>query len=215
MFQSTHPRRVWQNIKASLSSLTSFNPHTHEGCDTNYVYKLSNWVVSIHTPTKGVTWCSIVTAGWLRCFNPHTHEGCDCTTDKEIFLKAGFNPHTHEGCDLTFWIMLLQLSSFNPHTHEGCDLTFWIMLLQLSSFNPHTHEGCDLAIIRLLTYISRFNPHTHEGCDQHHPATPPSTIVSIHTPTKGVTAYSANGWISRCKDNDFAKDGKIITHKLL
>ena len=33
LFQSTHPRRVWPSLTASHSRVTSFNPHTHEGCD--------------------------------------------------------------------------------------------------------------------------------------------------------------------------------------
>ena len=33
-----------------------FNPHTHEGCDLVGVIKLARFLVSIHTPTKGVTW---------------------------------------------------------------------------------------------------------------------------------------------------------------
>ena len=38
----------------------SFNPHTHEGCDfTRHINKSSEDWVSIHTPTKGVTFASI------------------------------------------------------------------------------------------------------------------------------------------------------------
>ena len=42
--------------------------------------------VSIHTPTKGVTfYCYQI--GWIRdSFNPHTHEGCDA---KE-YVKDGY-----------------------------------------------------------------------------------------------------------------------------
>lgn len=37
-----------------------------------------------------------------------------------------------------------------------------------------------------------FIPHTHEGCDVSEGGTAYQRGVSIHTPTKGVTAYSAN-----------------------
>ena len=33
----------------------SFNPHTHEGCDTEADKESKSVIVSIHTPTKGVT----------------------------------------------------------------------------------------------------------------------------------------------------------------
>ena len=55
LFQSTHPRRVWRQIRMSCRDS----------------------LVSIHTPTQGVTkWVHL----WLpvsNCFNPHTHAGCD------------------------------------------------------------------------------------------------------------------------------------------
>ena len=55
---------------------------------------------------------------------------------------------------------------FNPHTHEGCDWAFVIGGSECRSFNPHTHEGCDSYLFPLQLYV----------------------LVSIHTPTKGVTA---------------------------
>ena len=56
----------------------SFNPHTHEGCDTNTVNgSLIERIVSIHTPTKGVTNKTAIAIRDNLSFNPHTHEGCD------------------------------------------------------------------------------------------------------------------------------------------
>ena len=82
-----------------VSLFFCFNPHTHEGCDLNNE-RLRRWLgVSIHTPTKGVTFYTPL--GKLH--------------------KAGFNPHTHEGCDLAEVPSFRCLKSFNPHTHEGCD----------------------------------------------------------------------------------------------
>ena len=37
------------------SCSTCFNPHTHEGCDAYHQPHTYQWAVSIHTPTKGVT----------------------------------------------------------------------------------------------------------------------------------------------------------------
>lgn len=59
-------------------------------------------------------------------------------------------------------------------------------------FIPHTHEGCDWADARISDMVKEFqSTHTkdvplifmHDEDIVH---------VSIHTPTKGVTAYSAN-----------------------
>ena len=57
----------------------------------------------------------------------------------------------------------------------------------LLSFNPHTHEGCDYRTFNVRNCSLSFNPHTHEGCDFAAASEPCFAIVSIHTPTKGVT----------------------------
>ena len=55
-FQSTHPRRVWPRLcSRKAHRYRSFNPHTHEGCDGYVCPCIDDQFVSIHTPTKGVT----------------------------------------------------------------------------------------------------------------------------------------------------------------
>ena len=56
-FQSTHPRRVWLRTAIISNSMTGFNPHTHAGCDLSSTKLFSSLIVSIHTPTQGVTNC--------------------------------------------------------------------------------------------------------------------------------------------------------------
>ena len=41
-FQSTHPRRVWLPKLAIGISSSSFNPHTHAGCDSTKQYSIFN-----------------------------------------------------------------------------------------------------------------------------------------------------------------------------
>ena len=55
VFQSTHPRRVWLTRPTTNIRTSSFNPHTHEGCDSKSSISCLIFWVSIHTPTKGVT----------------------------------------------------------------------------------------------------------------------------------------------------------------
>ena len=43
-------------IVKGATTTKSFNPHTHEGCDYLYCERLAQGGVSIHTPTKGVTY---------------------------------------------------------------------------------------------------------------------------------------------------------------
>ena len=96
----TPTQGVTKYRKNSYLCPSSFNPHTHAGCDIGISGDIHFGYVSIHTPTQGVTiggWSSVIninvsihtpTQGvtlltslvckpFLLCFNPHTHAGCD------------------------------------------------------------------------------------------------------------------------------------------
>ena len=89
-------------------------------------------VVSIHTPTKGVTGIRLSHILSPECFNPHTHEGCDKILRTFASDKTSFNPHTHEGCDPKPSITRAYGFCFNPHTHEGCDKWRWQRIDRIS-----------------------------------------------------------------------------------
>jgi len=72
--------------------------------------------VSIHTPTKGVTYDDIRKYIGRLSFNPHTHEGCDKRRFRFIHTTKSFNPHTHEGCDLKIKLFMYHLFMFQS-TH--------------------------------------------------------------------------------------------------
>ena len=80
MFQSTHPRRVWHFFPFIAIYIKSFNPHTHEGCDLEGLYvPISQFRVSIHTPTKGVT----------KCLNEHVaNEEFQSTHPRRVWQTA-------------------------------------------------------------------------------------------------------------------------------
>ena len=61
------------------------------------------------------------------------------------------------------------ISSLNPHTHAGCDTVMGEDVSQRDCFNPHTHAGCDFTIVKISGIL----------------------LVSIHTPTQGVTSFTA------------------------
>ena len=98
-----------------------------------------------------------------------------------------FNPHTHAGCDYLLLKYLYYCQSFNPHTHAGCDRNAPLRTPPTVGFNPHTHAGCDSPLSVKISISLRFNPHTHAGCDPTKLSNGANEIVSIHTPTQGVT----------------------------
>ena len=66
-----------------------------------------------------------------------------------------------------YTILCSFIPCFNPHSHAGSDSTFLHCSILALSFNPHSHAGSDFVI---PAKIEAF-------CE-----------VSIHTPTRGVTA---------------------------
>ena len=134
-----------------------------------------------------------------------------------LLRLLGFNPHTHEGCDIYWWNSLHGHECFNPHTHEGCDWHLLPGAQAICSFNPHTHEGCDRPSEPLMDKIKTFQSTHPRRVWQSLPAFSIATkkfqsthprrvwlnesckkikvvIVSIHTPTKGVTDVAKGGF---------------------
>ena len=100
-----------------------------------------------------------------------------------------FNPHSHAGSDLCkFRDAFRQGQNFNPHSHAGSDQQLLLSEKRSFHFNPHSHAGSDSIVKTVRISTSYFNPHSHAGSDP--PALPPifpAFMISIHTPTQGVT----------------------------
>ena len=164
-FQSTHPRRVWHNFYFLLSLCTCFNPHTHAGCDSGRR--------AMRDAGSG--------------FNPHTHAGCDKNQHLYLIPQICFNPHTHAGCDYyqCFDLHIRMFQSTHPRRVWPWSIFYNTRVI---GFNPHTHAGCDSFHLRSSQRPRMFqstHPRRvwHFGSKQFFRA----QVVSIHTPTQGVT----------------------------
>ena len=95
-------------------------------------------LVSIHTPTKGVTYGVQMVLDPLRRFNPHTHEGCDnhILTNKNIEIVSIHTPT--KGVTEYHVCKGTKSFCFNPHTHEGCDLIYCNLIRVVARFQS-TH----------------------------------------------------------------------------
>ena len=167
MFQSTHPRRVWRSI-TSFSRARSVSIHTPtQGVTFYHLLKINFYPVSIHTPTQGVTISPHSRRPTGRSFNPHTHAGCDPGTGYLACRIPAVSIHTPtQGVTKFVFYFFMCHNCFNPHTHAGCDGSWVFWFNKFQGFNPHTHAGCDIISMILLCVI----------------------MVSIHTPTQGVTS---------------------------
>ena len=125
--------------------------------------------VSIHTPTKGVTWYLLRLIPISSSFNPHTHEGCDIMLlfirlAVEVSIHTPTKGVTHSLCAFS---CLLRVSIHTPT--KGVTLV-WCSSHSVSLVSIHTPtKGVTRLSGQTASVLPRFNPHTHEGCDYQQP----------------------------------------------
>ena len=169
LFQSTLPRREWRFLPCNRFNSINFNPHSHEGSDFPFLRIIKNhqlfqstlprreWrinmsikniliFISIHTPTKGVTFVYNTSIKWST-ISIHT------PTKGVTFLfriwqsnKSYFNPHSHEGSDSNiaqyFFNMMHNIDIFIKSEHKNLYssinlcitnhfiISFWVRITQ-------------------------------------------------------------------------------------
>ena len=142
--------------------------------------------VSIHTPTKGVTYLEVKTEMRLKFQSTHPRRVW-LTGDLSATGSLSFNPHTHEGCDVIFHLFILLLIMFQSTHPRRVWLAAGKYTLKQTEFQS-THPRRVWRFYWHANSVSLcFNPHTHEGCDIMLEQNRFNAEVSIHTPTKGVT----------------------------
>ena len=164
-----------------------FNPHTHEGCDASTYTPLLCFLVSIHTPTKGVTCSNRLNPGWWGFQSTHPRRVW-LIYNQILFLPNQFQSTHPRRVWLKAFDTICSLSAVSIHTptkgvtkpttrrllnamvfQSTHPRRVWQLLPLCThvrwSFNPHPHEGCDLLMAVTRNYCNSFNPHTHEGCD--------------------------------------------------
>ena len=157
-------------------------------CDMTAELMSCSFEVSIHTPTWGVTTSIVVSKGEMKFQSTHLHEVW-LPRYRITSTESCFNPHTYMRCDSEERWRRTRLASFNPHTYMRCDSRHWAMLPATTSFNPHTYMRCDSAFMMFDAFLLSFNPHTYMRCDLAMSAALNALMVSIHTPTWGVTLF--------------------------
>ena len=134
----------------SFSSISSFNPRSHEGSDE---------VI----PSFGTISCkfqSTLPRGERQMhkrtfrthnyrFNPRSHEGSDRELDREGKLLELFQSTLPRGERHLSLLYLPAKNCFNPRSHEGSDRTIGQRRQAKASFNPRSHEGSDRASLCL------------------------------------------------------------------
>ena len=108
----------------NLTKNKYFNPHSHEGSDEIYRTLREYKVISIHTPTKGVTGVMEIMV-MLVMISIHTPtKGVTGFKSGLNELLGDFNPHSHEGSD---GAKILEKFGFDISIHtptKGVTLSF-------------------------------------------------------------------------------------------
>ena len=142
LFQSTHLHEVWQFIVLSFTYVPMFqSTHLHEVWLVFCWVVFCSHVVSIHTPTWGVTSLALLLTTSWNCFNPHTYMRCDPSISATILSTSLFqSTHLHE-----VWLFKLSSSMVNvtfqsTHLHEVWP-SISATILSTSLFqSTHLHE---------------------------------------------------------------------------
>ena len=122
----------------------SFNPHTHTGCDGDLHLLHLSIAVSIHTPIQGVTAHPVAPPTKERVSIHTPIQGVTRHSTPFAAYPPSFNPHTHTGCDLNTRHIFGD-DSVSIHTPiQGVTYCWACKRAPFLRFNPHTHTGCDL-----------------------------------------------------------------------
>ena len=144
VFQSTHLHEVWLWIMMNI---------------------MMTIMVSIHTPTWGVTiWTTDSDISYLG-FNPHTYMRCDTLKSRHV-QSLSVSIHTPTWGVTPLCILLLCLIFVSIHTPTWGVTHHAILLVTKSWFqSTHLHEVW-LVLLHFDWLPLGFNPHTYMRCDK-------------------------------------------------
>ena len=140
MFQSTHLHEVWLLQLLLFKIILSFNPHTYMWCDRRLLFELLLLIVSIHTPTWGVT-CPFSVTHQCLIVSIHTPTwGVTKLTMDALNLQQFQSTHLHEVWLYNSWLHNNR-TGFNPHTYMRCDRVMPVLASAFDKFqSTHLHE---------------------------------------------------------------------------
>ena len=76
-----------------------------------------------------------------------------------------------------------------------------------ANFNPHSHKGSDARIAPLYGGYGYINLHSHKGSDRPGHSDIAYTVISIHTPTRGVTVHIRETYLYKGNFNPHSHKG--------
>ena len=111
---------------------------------STHTLKVWGALISIHTPTKGVTQFCLIETVYHNYFNPHSHEGSDDAEEKVGQQLENISIHTPTKGVTTSSNLAACFTQISIHTPTK-GVTKDIKAIDATDihFNPHSHEGSD------------------------------------------------------------------------
>ena len=119
--------------------------------------------ISIHTPTKGVTFSGFI----LHKKNQLFHSTLPRIQINSYQTVQNFNPHSHEGSDLVTILIIHAVHYISIHTPtKGVTCASMSFRLRISISIHTPTKGVTVASLGIKPPTQNdFNPHSHEGSD--------------------------------------------------
>ena len=193
--------------------ILSFNPRTHEGCDSlagkineeelmfqsthprgvrpSWVTGLdSHYFVSIHAPTRGATVPYVFYKEYQKFQSTHPR-GVRRTNTDICHISTMFQSTHPRGVRLALLNNVSNIVLFQSTHPRGVRRKYMYRLRQFIRFNPRTHEGCDRSSQKDFGTLLKFQSTHPRGVRLYGTCRACSTKnVSIHAPTRGATAHT-------------------------
>ena len=146
--------------------LWNFNPRSHEGSDRVAMTENEAIEISIHAPTRGATWVSLVPISFLL-FQSTLPRGERRYMNSLRQRSKEFQSTLPRGERRIIPYDPLDGNTFQSTLPRGERLLPSTISMMTLNFNPRSHEGSDTAHQSLLSFLGR---------------------ISIHAPTRGATS---------------------------
>ena len=173
LFRSTHPRRVWHSVLfcSLFTPLVSIHTPTKGVTGWSLCFFWSR-LVSIHTPTKGVTAGS---GNIVRFCKVSIHTPTKGVTPSCKVYRHSCEVSIHTPTKgVTVALLAMKLWDMFQSTHpRRVWLGFGFTEITFSRFQSTHPRRVWRMVYTTSESIFCFNPHTHEGCDRaYHPYIP-------------------------------------------
>ena len=165
-FQSTHPRRVWLTLIGEDFNQSTFQSTHPRRVWPNLATEISKADMFQSTHPRRVWPYKIIQRCKWNSFNPHTHAGCD-NVDLMCMNSQCVSIHTPTQGVTVAMFRYTKITQVSIHTPTQGVTSPRTGIVRNNMFqSTHPRRVWRLWVLSDGLDIRGFNPHTHAGCDK-------------------------------------------------